>query len=559
MSVRVWLAIAECWRCKCSIALDRSEVSALNEALLADPIPTPKPKRWEDITATRPPVFADLPAVIIDAQPVLSERDKLFLGWLPAWLVSFLLHVLLIILLALIMFNPNARSERFREEPLELVLSPYVHDKHEEGGEVRVDSPESSMDNPVLRPGVEKKNRAERADFEAARELKSDPMPIADLPGLDVVRRSITKDGGSQAALAARDPRIRDEIVFREGGTTETEAAVARGLAWLASVQNVDGSWSLSNYSRHANPRNEGDAAGTGLALLPFLGAGQTQEYGIYKQTVARGLMWLLENQKSNGDMRANFPGQAGMYAHGQCAIVLCEAYALTGDERLRKPAQSAIDFIADSQHKRGGWRYYPGQEGDTSVFGWQLMALQSAREIGALIVKSETMDRAAEYLALAGAARRGDPISESGVLYRYQPGEGEIKASMTAEAMLCRMYLGWKRDDPRVMRSIKWMLREHPPSDESPDVYYWYYATQAMHHYGGQEWTQWNESLRKILVGLQEKRGGNAGSWEPGQFEWGAQGGRIFTTSFAVCTLEVYYRRLPLFRNLDLDTPANE
>jgi len=559
MSVRVWLAIAECWRCQCSISLDRFENDAIAAALQSGQLPLNQPKKWEDFLLVTASPVDGLPTVIAADELPRLDRERLFLGWLPAWLVSFLLHVLLIVLLALIMFSPNSRDARRWDEPLELVLSPFVNELHEEGGIVRVESPESEADNPVLRPGPEPDDRRERENIEAARELKSDPSPAVELSALDVVRRSISNDGGSKAALAARDPRIRDEIVFREGGTTETEAAVARGLRWLASVQNRDGSWSLSNYSRHANPRNEGDAAATGLALLPFLGAGQTQEYGIYKQTVARGIMWLLENQEEDGDLRANFPGQAGMYAHGQCSIVLCEAYAMTGDERLRRPAQKAIDFIAESQHKDGGWRYYPGQAGDTSVFGWQLMALQSARETGTLQIASGTMDRAGDYLARAGSVRRGDPFTESGVLYRYQPGEGDIKASMTAEAMLCRMYLGWKRDDPRVMRSIKWLVRNHSPDSGAPDVYYWYYATQAIHHYGGQEWTTWNNSLREILVDLQEKRGNNLGSWEPRQFDWGAQGGRIFTTSFAVCTLEVYYRRLPLFRNLDLESPPNE
>ena len=88
----------------------------------------------------------------------------------------------------------------------------------------------------------------------------------------------------------------------------------------------------------------------------------------------------MMQNQKPNGDLRANFPGQAGMYAHGQGAIVLCEALAMTGDEQLRDPAQRAIDFIENAQHRQGGWRYQPGQPGDTSVLGWHLMAIQSAR-----------------------------------------------------------------------------------------------------------------------------------------------------------------------------------
>ena len=52
----------------------------------------------------------------------------------------------------------------------------------------------------------------------------------------------------------------------------------------------------------------------------------------------------------------------------------------MTGDEQFRIPAQKAIDFIVKSQHPKGGWRYRPGEEGDTSVVGWQLMALKSVK-----------------------------------------------------------------------------------------------------------------------------------------------------------------------------------
>ena len=104
----------------------------------------------------------------------------------------------------------------------------------------------------------------------------------------------------------------------KEGGTLLTEAAVARGLRWLAQNQNQDGSWSLSNYQRSDRPDNQGDTAGTALALLPFLGAGQTHEYGMYKENVAQGLRWLIERQAIDGDLRAGLNNVQGMYAHGQ-------------------------------------------------------------------------------------------------------------------------------------------------------------------------------------------------------------------------------------------------
>ena len=124
----------------------------------------------------------------------------------------------------------------------------------------------------------------------------------------------------------------------------------------------------------------------------------------------------------------------------------------------------------------------------------------------------------------------------------------------MSAEALLCRLYLGWERDDPRLMTGVSWLMANHLPSEQDPNIYYWYYGTQLMHHYGGREWEKWNRALRDMLVSQQVKNGMHPGSWNPSSYEWGAQGERIFVTSMAVCTLEVYYRHLPLFEPIVLD-----
>jgi hypothetical protein len=379
-----------------------------------------------------------------------------------------------------------------------------------------------------------------------ARELRMDPnAEPPELPNVRELRRAIQQHD-RQSLFVTRDPRVRVEMVKREGGTTLTEAAVARGLRWLAVHQEPEGRWRLRGFSDHqdCNGRCGGDAqlvsdsAATSLALLPFLGAGQTHLTGIYSDVVARGLDWLIVQQAEDGDLRGNSRGQPGMYAHGQAAIVLSEAYAMTGDPRLREPAQRAIDFIVRAQHRRGGWRYQPGERGDTSVLGWQLMALQSARVAG-LHVPYQTLAAAEEYL--------DEVTSDDGFRYSYQP-RREPTHVMTAEALLCRLYLGWPHDEPRLQQGLDWMVRRNPARIDEPDIYYWYYATQTLHHVGGPRWEEWNERLREVLVELQCRQGHEAGSWDPIGPHSDA-GGRIYMTSLAVCILEVYYRHAPIFR----------
>ena len=175
-------------------------------------------------------------------------------------------------------------------------------------------------------------------------------------------------------------------------------------------------------------------------------------------------------------------------------------------------------------------------------------MALQSARAPGTgLRVPDTALKLASYYLDLAS--------EEEGALYRYQPRQRQTPTpSMTAEALLCRVYLGWTRDDPRLRKGMDWLWQKHPPQRTEGNLYYWYYGTQLFHHLGGESWDQWNTEMRDLLVNTQEKRGTQAGSWSPQKFEYGRQGGRIYTTALAVCILEVYYRHLPLFKQLDID-----
>lgn len=182
------------------------------------------------------------------------------------------------------------------------------------------------------------------------------------------------------------------EMVERFGGTTASEAAVVAGLQWLAKHQNPDGSWDFE----HSNcPTCKGQCSqngtlkncrtgATGMALLSFLGAGHTHKSGDYTKEVSRGIEFLKKSGKQgkgNFDLRGNPFGREGMYAHGICTIALCECSAMTRDASVRKTATDAVNFIVAAQNKTtGGWRYKIGDPGDTSVVGWQVMALKSAQ-----------------------------------------------------------------------------------------------------------------------------------------------------------------------------------
>ncbi|HEV3258956.1 MAG TPA: hypothetical protein VG013_18945, partial [Gemmataceae bacterium] len=124
-------------------------------------------------------------------------------------------------------------------------------------------------------------------------------------------------------------------------GNWASEAAVARGLKWLAEHEAPDGHWSLDRFERDGRCNCTGagkkdDVAGTAFGVLPFLAAGRTHkstDHNPHVKNVERALKYLLLKQQSDGD----FGG--GMSAHGLASVAVCEAYGLTSDPALKGPA----------------------------------------------------------------------------------------------------------------------------------------------------------------------------------------------------------------------------
>ena len=360
---------------------------------------------------------------------------------------------------------------------------------------------------------------------------------VPGIPGLSLPVEEMPPD----LPLMQRFTEDRLAFAKERGGSEATEGAVELALAWLAAHQSDDGRWDADGFDAGCGQCDgetdvAADNALTGLSLLGFLGAGHTPTRpGPYQENVRRGLEWLLSRQQKNGDLR----GEETMYSHGIATIAISESYAMTGDSSLRDPVERAARFIDRARHRNsGGWRYDPGQEGDTSVLGWQVMALKSAQMAGV------DVPAAAFQSARAWLKRVGDR-SRPG-LYSYQPGL-DATPSMTAEAMFTQLLLGRRPQDADMRRSVGFILDHLPDWDEDPNTYFWYYASLALVQYGGPEWEQWNEAVSGELVEHQRRDGKAAGSWDP-VGEWAQTGGRVYQTAICTLILEVYYRYLPLY-----------
>lgn len=378
--------------------------------------------------------------------------------------------------------------------------------------------------------------------------------------------------------LAGRSKAGRKSAVTKYGGSPGSESAVNAALNWLARHQLPDGSWSFNHGVLGCGCTQPGTQTGntgsTGFALLTMMGAGNTFCDGEYKKSVQAGITYLLNNMNvsSSGwaDLRGGpDAGHGGIYAHGLATSALCEALAMNAaylaakkrdrDLELRdgfnrkiklsdleanqkilgEASQLAINYTIHHMDKKvGGFGYTPGSAGDTSIHGWQMMGLTSGKMANLNIPQ----------IVWKGCYNYLDTVQANGGAYYGYRGP-QKKDSTTAIGLLCRMYQGWSKTHPPFVEGVKY-LSQHGPSPN--DMYFNYYATQVLFHWGddGKEnlWTKWNNVMREQLVRTQAKAGHAVGSWNVAD-KHGAKGGRLFMTCMAAMTLEIYYRKLPIYK----------
>lgn len=316
----------------------------------------------------------------------------------------------------------------------------------------------------------------------------------------------------------------------------QSRAAVDASLKWLAIHQLSDGGWS---FDMAACPQCRGQCshsgdtlhcrdrcAATGMALLAFQGRGHTHKKGSFKKEVADGIAFLSRLVVAGGGKA--YAESGNLYSQGVASLALAEAYRASGDRRLRAPAQSALAFIMKSQDPRGGgWRYSPGQPGDTSVLGWQISALTTGASAD-LNVEQATLVKAQGFLDSVASA--------NGERYGYTD-NSRASPTLTAVGLLSRMQLGWATDTPAVQQGVQYLARIEP----SANLYHDYYVTRVMHRVGGEAWNTWRAQMEPLLLKTQSTRGHEAGSWfEDMNSDMGAgAAGRLYCTVMATLILE--------------------
>ncbi len=463
----------------------------------------------------------------------------------PWWMISAAVHAVILMLMTIITV---ATAEKSQDDVV--ITTDLAKKKEPEYDENKVrdifkNTKEVEADEIVENPVFVHEEVEVTDHFETENEMETNTArgqedAISDIPlgGTGVVG-NIGVGGGGAGCFGYRTGGGRKRAVGRFGGSKATESAVDAALRWLARHQEPDGHWDTSKHG----PVHDGhpDAGMTGQALLAFLGAGHTERAGKFKTNVRSATKWIMDQQQANGSLHIKQRPWYWAYGHAICGLALAEGYGMARNPKVGEAAQKAVDYsVNEHQSEYSGWRYSPKSPADTSVSGWFIMQLKSAKVAGLKV----------EGKGFAGAAAWLDKVEDKGVYKGYSGGrfsyqEGrEIGQIMVAAGMLGRLFMGTKPDE---LKGGGEQLLGRCPKWTSSNFYYWYYGTLVMFQMGGEYWKAWNPAMKDALLQNQRRGGDEDGSWDPGDQERSAHKNRVMSTALGALCLEVYYRYLPV------------
>lgn len=311
-------------------------------------------------------------------------------------------------------------------------------------------------------------------------------------------RKSFSVFAGCTAILSRR-ATCASQLVFDSLYTKEADAAVSRGLRFLAQRQTATGAMGDSRHSANA--------AIASLAGMAWLASGSVPKAGEFQASIQRQLGHVLKCVRSGGLVleAEPSPGFGAMYGHGFSVLFLSELLGMADHPQLARAVGLAAGVIIASQNADGGWRYEPRpDDADVSVTSCQLIALRAAASAGVELPK-QAVERGINYLL---ACRNSDGG------FRYMLRDGDSEFSRTA-ACLTALHIAPEESPIRVSGGIDYLMKFIPGTAAAKRIQYYfyghYYAAQATWHAGGDAWRAWFPAIRDELLAKQEPDG----SWK--------------------------------------------
>lgn len=344
-----------------------------------------------------------------------------------------------------------------------------------------------------------------------------------------------------------------------------SQAALERGLEWLARNQGSEGNWESN------------DLGLVGLGALAFMAAGHGPGRGRYGQNVQKALDYVITNAKPSGLLNIS-NAQRDMYNHGLSTFVLGQAHGMSTypDRRFNDSLDRALRLIANTQCEDGGWDYQARRQQrghDLSLAVMQAKALRSAVDSG-LEVPPEVINLAIQSVREHYSPRDGRRNASESEQQRqpgqftYTKGGGGGTVAMAAAGVVCLQEFG-QYDDWRIPKNMEFITEQIKLLPKSPhrdgtmpfDAYTLYYVGQALYQVGGEDWNECYPRLRDYLTGSQiidASTPTRHGQWRDqgakihgkgGGGRVGGKPGELFGTSVGCFILAIPNRYLPILQ----------
>ncbi|MCB9852706.1 MAG: terpene cyclase/mutase family protein [Phycisphaerales bacterium] len=315
--------------------------------------------------------------------------------------------------------------------------------------------------------------------------------------------------------------------------TEETEKAIKKGLAYLATRQSKDGSF------QESGDLGSYPTSMTALAGLALIASGSTPTQGEYAPQLRKSLTYAIESAKRNGLIcRDGSESSRSMYGHGFTMLFLAQVMGMEEDPerlaRIRSVLRKGVELTERSQSRLGGWLYTPDMDGDEgSVTVTQVQALRAARNAGVAVPK-KVIDRAMGYLE-----KSVQP--DGGIAYRV--GMSGSRPPITAAAVACWFNAG-EYENPLARKALRYCKTNIGVGQNQGGVWgHFFYAhlylSQVMYLSGEKDWDEYFPKMRDYLLSTQNEDG----SWN------GDSVGQVYGTSIALLILQLPYNNLPIMQ----------
>lgn len=370
-------------------------------------------------------------------------------------------------------------------------------------------------------------------------------------------------------AAAGAEPKTR----LKQGDVSlklEVQAAIDRGIDWLAKHQDAAGWWS-----------REDTPAITALALTSFQGDPSKRFVKQDSPVLKRGYSFLLKNVKPDGGIYVrNYPN----YNTAVSMMALLAANQPDYEPALRKARQYLVGLQSDFGEKGklddpfdGGIGY--GSHGPHSDMSNTLLALEALHHSRHLaddkpLAGAKDLDWTAVLHFIQNCQNlpshnkqpwaTGDPKDKGGFI--YSPAESKVPeekrpdgrvalrsyGSMSYAGLLSYIYADLKTDDPRVKAVLEWLganytLEENPGMGPQGLFYYFHTMAKALTAARLDELplkdgrlVNWRRELALRLINLQSADG----SWANENNRW-MEKDPALVTAYAVIALEMIHRGL--------------